>query len=284
MDTPNEKECKTCKETKSLDDFGKQKKGKYGRRSKCKNCISIENLHYRTKNSEKYAEKLAKRRAKAQARDMTTLPLPTTITCSTCTVAKAPVEFHNNRYGKHGKTNQCKGCCAIRDKKFRDNNKEKIVAWSNRYRENNPEKIAQRKRDHVENNREWYREYHREYKANLRSTDINYRIKKSMTTSIRQALARLNETKGGASTFKHLPYTPQQLKEHIESQFEDWMSWDNWGQASHDRRTWNIDHIYPHSKLPYTSMTDENFKKCWALENLQPLDAFENIKKSNKII
>ena len=42
--------------------------------------------------------------------------------------------------------------------------------------------------------------------------------------------------------------------------------------------------IYTQSKLPYYSMTDENFKKCWALENLQPLEASENIRKSNRLI
>lgn len=62
------------------------------------------------------------------------------------------------------------------------------------------------------------------------------------------------------------------------------MSWDNWGQATADERTWNIDHIYPHSKLPYDSMEHPNFKKCWALENLRPLCAIENIKKKDKVL
>ena len=29
------------------------------------------------------------------------------------------------------------------------------------------------------------------------------------------------------------------------------------------------------------TMTEEEFKKCWALDNLQPLEAVENIRKSN---
>jgi len=40
----------------------------------------------------------------------------------------------------------------------------------------------------------------------------------------------------------------------------------------------------PQSKLLYTSMESENFKKCWALENLQPLEAVANRKKHDKII
>jgi 5-methylcytosine-specific restriction endonuclease McrA len=74
-----------------------------------------------------------------------------------------------------------------------------------------------------------------------------------------------------------MPYTPEQLKEHLESQFEDWMTWDNYGE-------WHVDHIHPQSLLPYDSMDHPNFQKCWALENLQPLEARENIIKSNKIL
>ena len=31
-------------------------------------------------------------------------------------------------------------------------------------------------------------------------------------------------------------------------------------------------------------MEHPNFQKCWALSNLRPLEAFENIRKSNKLI
>jgi 5-methylcytosine-specific restriction endonuclease McrA len=56
------------------------------------------------------------------------------------------------------------------------------------------------------------------------------------------------------------------------------MTWDNYGSY------WHVDHIYPHSKLPYDSMDHPNFLKAWALNNLQPLEAIENMKKSNKIL
>lgn len=46
----------------------------------------------------------------------------------------------------------------------------------------------------------------------------------------------------------------------------------------------NIDHIIPQSALLYNSLEHPNFLKCWALENLRPLDARENILKRNKII
>lgn len=77
----------------------------------------------------------------------------------------------------------------------------------------------------------------------------------------------------------------QELKEHLERQFESWMTWDNQGRYSaetwddNDPTTWKwqMDHIIPHSDLPYASMDEDNFKKCWALSNLRPLSAKQNM-------
>lgn len=49
------------------------------------------------------------------------------------------------------------------------------------------------------------------------------------------------------------------------------LNWNNYGIY------WHMDHIIPQSYLPYVSMTEENFKRCWALNNLQPLEAKLNM-------
>jgi hypothetical protein len=62
------------------------------------------------------------------------------------------------------------------------------------------------------------------------------------------------------------------------------MTWENYGSYSSkiwdddnvSIWTWQIDHIIPQSCLPYASMEDDNFNKCWALENLRPLSAKQN--------
>ena len=71
-------------------------------------------------------------------------------------------------------------------------------------------------------------------------------------------------------------YTILQLKEHIETQFEEWMTWDNYGE-------WHIDHKVPISFFSYDTVNDPDFKECWALSNLRPLEKIENIKKGNKV-
>jgi hypothetical protein len=92
-----------------------------------------------------------------------------------------------------------------------------------------------------------------------------------------------------SSILQYLPYTIIELKKYIECKFDTWMNWNNWSKFNSktwndndpSTWTWNIDHIIPQSKLPYKSMSDDNFKKCWALENLRPLSAKENLLKSD---
>jgi hypothetical protein len=55
------------------------------------------------------------------------------------------------------------------------------------------------------------------------------------------------------------------------------MTWDNYGVFG-----WHIDHVRPKASFNFTSPDDEEFKQCWALENLQPLWWKDNITKSDK--
>jgi 5-methylcytosine-specific restriction endonuclease McrA len=72
-------------------------------------------------------------------------------------------------------------------------------------------------------------------------------------------------------------YSLEDLKKYLESKFDGFMNWKNYGSY------WHIDHITPIDYFNITSTTCEDFKKCWSLSNLQPLEAKENIKKSNKL-
>lgn len=83
----------------------------------------------------------------------------------------------------------------------------------------------------------------------------------------------------------YLPYTAENLKTHIESQFEPWMTWYNWGKYvcstwnDNDPSTWKwqIDHIVPKSDFNYTAIIDKEFQDCWSLSNLRPLSAKQNL-------
>jgi hypothetical protein len=115
-------------------------------------------------------------------------------------------------------------------------------------------------------------------------------LRKAISGAILRHLKEANTSKGGASCFKHLPYTLLELKQHIESLFEPWMTWDNWGQYSKviwddndpTTWTWHLDHIIPHCSFKYTSMTDQAFLDCWALSNLRPLSAKQNVLDNDR--
>lgn len=126
-----------------------------------------------------------------------------------------------------------------------------------------------------------YNERQRERLAKMPECKLRLKI----SNMIRFALKKLGSNKNNCSCLTFLPYTIQELKEYLEKLFEPWMSWDNWGQYKiatwndNDKSTWtwNLDHIIRQADLPYTSMEDENFKKCWSLENLRPYSAKQNI-------
>jgi len=73
-------------------------------------------------------------------------------------------------------------------------------------------------------------------------------------------------------------YTLDALMKHLENQFDKNMNWNNYGSY------WEIDHKKPKSLFEYNSSEDLEFRECWALENLQPLEKIKNHKKRNKYV
>jgi hypothetical protein len=209
--------------------------------------------------------------------------------CAKCDAIKERSEFHKNSKRHDKIETYCKICShsvklsrlrndpAARQKqresgkKYRQENPEKCLEISKSYRERNKEKIAEKRKS------EERRTYNKEYMRKLRSDPI-FRIKCNVSRQIIHSLKRKEGSKHGQSVLDKLGYSLQQLKEHLEKQFDENMNWENYGTY------WHIDHIVPHSSFSYTSMDDEEFKKCWSLNNLRPLEAIENIKKSNKLL
>jgi hypothetical protein len=99
-----------------------------------------------------------------------------------------------------------------------------------------------------------------------------YKLIHNVRTRINGFLTTKNITKNN-KTFNIIGCNPQELKEYLEKQFVDGMTWEN-------RCKWHIDH-----KIPLSSAkTEEEIYKLCHYTNLQPLWAKDNIKKSNQII
>jgi len=203
--------------------------------------------------------------------------------CRKCEVVKSLDEFHRRNNRKSGCASKCKKCA----QQYYEANREKLLEYTKQWAKDNKEKKAEYNRQYRQDNKEKKAEYNRQYNQEHKAERNEYRrnrynnepaiaLRTNVSNLIGHALKRNDGSKQGESMEQYLPYTIEQLKEHLENQFEPWMNWDNQGE-------WHIDHIYPQSKLPYDSMTHPNFLKCWALENLQPLEAKENISKGNRL-
>jgi hypothetical protein len=74
-----------------------------------------------------------------------------------------------------------------------------------------------------------------------------------------------------------LPYSRLEFLEHMQSQFDEFMNWNNYGSY------WHIDHIKPNNLFEYESDNDLGFQQSFALNNLRPLEKFQNMQRSNKM-
>jgi len=146
-------------------------------------------------------------------------------------------------------------------KNWAEKNKEHLSKYIKEYRENNVDKIRQIKRD---------------YERNRKARDPLYKLISNFRTAIYQVLKESNVEKN-KHYFDILQYTPEQLITHLENKFKDKMSWDNYGD-------WHVDHKLPITHFNIQEMGDEEFMRCWSLDNLQPMWGFDNIFKSNKIL
>ena len=123
--------------------------------------------------------------------------------------------------------------------------------------------------------------------------DVAFRLRRLISLYINHCLKKSGNKKDN-SISKYLPYTIEQLIIHLESLFaapenltsdgKVWMTWKNqgsykvneWRDDDISTWRWNIDHIIPQSDTPYTSMSEDNFKKSTSLSNLRPYSAKQN--------
>ena len=194
------------------------------------------------------------------------------------------------------KNNTCISCIK-KQHEYRQSHKKEIKEQSHTYRQLHKEKIEEYRHSHKEKTEEYYHKYYQlnkkklneyknNWKKNKRAIDQSFRLRCNVGCAVYYALTKIGNSKSNTSVWEYVPYTPEKLKLHLESLFEPWMNWGNYGnyKISDKIRKWNIDHIIPQSKLSGNLSLDpnSNFQKCWALYNLRPIESLENIKKGNR--
>lgn len=101
------------------------------------------------------------------------------------------------------------------------------------------------------------------------------RLSDAIATGIRRGILLGSKNN---RTFELLGYSPEQLCKHLERLFLPGMTWENYG-----KKGWHVDHVVPLSVFNYETPYDSDFKRAWALDNLQPLWEKDNLSKNAKL-
>jgi hypothetical protein len=159
--------------------------------------------------------------------------------------------------------------------------REAAAIYHRAYRARNRERIAEQKAEHYAANRDAIvakvcarQAAAKEVRRQRYRRNPMLRLNAALRASVSRGLA--NGTKGGRRTQSLLGYSLDDLRRHLESQFREGMTWDNYGD-------WHVDHIKPLSSFVFECPEDMQFKAAWALSNLQPLWAAENQQKAAKL-
>jgi len=192
--------------------------------------------------------------------------------CIKCGLEKNFSKFRKDKRIKNGLTSICLDCYGKYKKEYDKQYRKTDSYKSSQARYRQSEKYL--KHLSIRNKKDSYKKRRNDYFRERKNIDIKFRLDRNIASTISISL---KGKKAGRTWESLVGYTIEDLIKHLESKFEFWMSWSNYGK-------WHIDHIKPKSLFHYTCPEDQEFKECWALSNLQPMEAKENIKKSNKFI
>jgi hypothetical protein len=195
--------------------------------------------------------------------------------CIVCEEEKELNEFS-------GKRNQCKPCLnnltkirfsnlSEEEKERRRMRKNEIKRKSRKNKIEDPEfKLKQKIK-------------RREYHLNKLETDPIYKIKIAYSRRLNKYLRRgkCDKSDNVAYFLEKLGCSFEEFKIYLESKFESWMSWENYGKYNGELNYgWDIDHINPLSN----AKTEEEIYNLSHYTNLQPLCSKINrdVKRNKK--
>ena len=162
-------------------------------------------------------------------------------------------------------------------KEYHERTKDKAKA----YYEANKEHIKARQKKFRQENWELIRQREKEAQIKKRQ-DPFYKLKDSIRNRVRASMKSKGLSKNN-KTLEILGCTFEEFKLHMETQFEDWMNWDNHGNPKdgvfEPNKTWDIDHIIPIT----TAKTEDDVYRLNHYTNLQPLCSYVNrfVKRDN---
>lgn len=262
--------CLKCNSKKDLSEFNKDKRDKSGYNTQCRKCVN-------------------------ERRNNVNNPISVeSKICLHCNLDKSYTLFKRQKDSSDGLFHMCKKCFNIWRKNHREKEEVKLKEIEERkslkcyytnynkiWKENNKEKVKlyQNKSRNRPDRKEYEKNYSREYSKNRRDNDVIFKLKGNIRNYIRVSLTNKGLRKD-SKTSKILGCSFEDFKIYLESKFENWMSWENYGKYNGDLNYgWDIDHILPLSSV----CREEEVIKLNHFTNLQPLCSYTNrhIKKDS---
>jgi hypothetical protein len=189
------------------------------------------------------------------------------------TPAQPPVIVSCNRCGEmfeRRKSSQAAACARCRSLASKEKRRVAYRRWLSK----NPEKRAAQKRRHRERNRLHVREYKRTYDLRTRRDDCRVKLISLVRSRVATALKIVRQSgrvPASRGAWRLVGCTPAALVVHLESQFEQGMSWANFGRGG-----WHVDHIYPVGRADLTDQAQllaafnwQNCRPAWESDNLR---------------
>ena len=211
--------------------------------------------------------------------------------CPKCEIKKSITDFKKHIGKKDRLDYWCKECAKLYGKVYYQKNTDKareyvlqnfdrikirMREYGKIYRERNAEKIREKKKQYYES---YYKVARREKMARnereRRKAGLICKLNKNMSLAIWRSL---KDGKNGRHWEDLVGYTLTELKQHLEKQFQEGMTWGNYGKQG-----WEIDHEIPISLFNIQGIKSKGFKNCWSLENLQPMWQKDNSSKRDKL-
>ncbi len=242
------KECKKCKQEKELNNFGIDKKQCDGLNRVCKQC--------RQAFSKEHSKTLYEKNKVWKENNVD------------------KIKEYQKQYQKQYQKN------------YYQNNVDKIKEYAKNnvdrrkeHYQNNVEKLKKRRKEYYYNNKEKTLLTNNAYRNKRKQSDPLYKLSVSLRSMISTTIKK-NGYKKLSKTELILGCSFDFLKQHLESQFQDWMSWDNYGLYNGELNYgWDIDHIVPLS----SALNENDLLRLNHYSNLKPLCSYNNryIKRDN---
>ena len=258
------KACTKCHRILFPNDFYKSHDHKSGIESQCKKCTDEKNkAYFKTEKGKAVQREVTKKSNGSEKRKQCAREHAQSDKFKDTQKAYRSSDQYRETLKRHYQTPEYK------EKRKKFGRSEKCRLKGARYRQSDSYKERMKSEKHKEQVKKY-----KEKRLQFEGERLRCSISRYIAYSLRGK-------KNGRKWESLVGYDLKELMIHLEKQFTEGMSWENYGMG---KGKWTVDHIIPHSAFGYISSSDLDFKRCWALENLRPMWGAANASKADKII